>query len=70
MTNGWISGLLRRFFLVCTNFSPMEQGGRGWEGGDQRREPDFHTATFSAGEATKSSHIEPIPHHKAREASS
>ena len=39
--------------------------GRGGIGGS-----DFYSATFRAGEATKSSHIESIPHHKAREASS
>ena len=33
MAHGWISGLLKLFFLVCTNFSPEEQGsGReGWK---------------------------------------
>ena len=31
---------------------------------------DNHTAPFRVGEATKSSHIEPIPHHKVKEASS
>ena len=52
------------FFLVCTNFSPVERG-RGGIGGS-----DFYTTTFRAREATKSSHIELIPHHKAREESS
>ena len=42
----------------------------GWEGEGWDRGSDFYTATFGAGEANKSSHIEPIPHHKAREASS
>ena len=68
MADGWISGLLRQFFLVCTNFSPAERGG-GWVGG-RGGGPGPYTATFRAGEATKSSHIEPIPHHKAMEASS
>ena len=45
-------------------------GGRGGEGEGWDRVSDFYTATFVAGEANKSSHIEPIPHHKAREASS
>ena len=65
MADGWISGLLRQFFLVCTNFNQAEQGG-GWIGGGS----DNHTAPFRAGEATKSSHIGPIPHHKAKEVSS
>ena len=43
----------------------MGGGERGGIGGS-----DFYTAMFRAGEATKSSHIEPIPRHKAREASS
>ena len=45
----------------------------GWVGGRKERGgrgSDYHTALFRAGEATKSSHIEPIPHHKAKEASS
>ena len=32
MADGWISGLLRQLFLVCTNFRPVEQGG-GWVDG-------------------------------------
>ena len=43
-----------------------EEGeGEGWDRGS-----DFYTAMFGAGKANKSNHIEPIPHHKAREASS
>ena len=70
MADGWVSGLLR-FFLVCTNFSPVEQGLGGWkEGrGGVGLGSDFHIALFRA-EVTKSSHIESISHHKAKEKSS
>ena len=62
MADGWISGLLRRFFLVCTNFSPGEQGG-GWVGerGEVGGGSDYHTAPFRVGEATESS-----PYHTTR----
>ena len=39
MADGWISGLLKQFFLVRTNFRPVERGrvggmeGGGWDGG-------------------------------------
>ena len=39
------------FFLVCTDFSPVEKGG-GWMG-ERGGGSDFYTATFRAGEATK-----------------
>ena len=57
MADGWITGLLRHFFLVCTNFSTAERGVRGRGGGS-----DYHKAPFRAREATKSSHIVSIPH--------
>ena len=41
-------------------------GRKGRVGGGS----NFHTARFRAGEATKSNHNEPIPYHKAKEASS
>ena len=52
------------FFLVCTNFRPVERGGGwvGWRGGMGLR-------LFRVGKATKSSQKAPIPHHKAKEVS-
>ena len=56
---------------MYTNFSLAgrgggQVGGRGGEGGGSAN----HIATCRGGKATKSSHIEPIPCHKAKEASS
>ena len=75
MADGWISGILRQNFLLCslcTNFSTAEQGGgrvggRKERGGRELRQP---YNTVLSRKATKSSHIELMPHHKAKEESS
>ena len=68
MVDGWISGLLRRFYLLRTNFWQAKQGAGGWDGGEGwgGRWLRFLTSCLEYQSSQKG----PILHHKAKEASS
>ena len=57
-----------RAFFWCTLILGLRREGTGWWDGGWLKK--FKLATARVGKATKSSQKGPIPHHKAKEASS